>query len=583
MKSVLPLGQDGNPLCRSEASGEVQQTIDFLRSTEFFRALDDRFLTRIAQLCSRCELKRGDYLYRQGDEGASLYTVMHGRLGIWSGRRRIGEVRSGESVGEIALLKDGLRATTVRAERDCKLLRLERAHFEQLFDDHPKELLRLVLGATERRHSASSEAEEKASRSIAIIPLVDHPEVERFCLALQHQLHSRHSSGLFPPSDVVPEPGWFDLQEARFDTVLYQCRPVLDAWTERCLRQADRVVVLGLAKHPMPMSAAERYWADLPKPPSRNLLVLLGSGKRRGTSRWLEGRPAVGVHHLDWGQPPRRIARFLDGTALGLVLGGGGARGLAHIGVLRALEEKRIEVDLVCGTSMGGFVAALAATGRSARRVETDLRWAWNEAGPFLDFTFPLYSVIKGHRMMGRLRRLLGSAYIEDLPMPFFCMSADITHARSVVHDHGPLVQWLAVGMSVPGVAPPFPHNGSLLLDGGLLNNLPVDVAAGFDCGKTVAINVDPKDEMAINMKDFEGSLMQQLWRKLRGKTTAPHIFEILVRVTTLSNAASVGRLRHTIDHYIQPETGRYGLFDFHLADRIIAAGYDATMAHDFG
>jgi NTE family protein len=574
---------DGNPAQRSEPHRVVRHTIDFLRSTEFFRALNDRFLTRVAESCTECELRRGDYLFQQGEEGATFYTVMHGRLGIWSGRRRIGEVRVGESVGEVALLKDGVRATTVRAERDCKLLRLDRHHFDELFADHPKELLRLVLGVTDRRLAPAPAVDHKPSRSIAIIPLVDHPEVERFCLALQDQLHGRHPSALFPPSDVVPEPGWFDRQEARFDTVLYQCRPMLDGWTERCLRQADRVVVLGLAKHPMPMSAAEHYWADLPKPPSRNMLVLLGSGKRRGTSRWLEGRQALGVHHLDWGQSPKRIARFLDGTALGLVLGGGGARGLAHIGVLRALEEKRIDVDLVCGTSMGGFVAALHASGRSAQRVETDLRWAWNEAGPFLDFTFPLYSVIKGHRMIGRLRRLLGSAYIEDLPMPFFCMSADITHARSVTHDQGPLVQWLAVGMSVPGVAPPFAHNGSLLLDGGLLNNLPVDVAASFDCGKTVAINVDPKDEMAINIKDFDGSMLQQLWRKLRGKTTAPHIFEILVRVTTLSNAASVGRLRHTIDHYIQPETGRYGLFDFHLADRIIAAGYEATMAHDFG
>ena len=561
----------------------MQQTIAFLRGSEFFRSVDDAFLTRVAERCLSCEIRRGDYLYQQGQPGSALYLVMHGRLGIWSGRRRIGEVRAGDTVGEVAVLQDGLRGTTVRAERDCKLLRLERAHFEDLFSEHPRELLKLVLGVTDRHAVAPGAGRQaKASRSIAIIPLVDHPEVERFCLALQHQLHSRHSSALFPPSDTLPEPGWFDRQEARYDTVLYQCRPALDEWTQRCLRQVDRVVVLGLAKHPMPMSVAERYWADLPKPPSRNLLVLLGSGKRRGTSQWLEGRPAVGVHHLDWGQAPKRIARFLDGTAVGLVLGGGGARGLAHIGVLRALEEKGIDVDLVCGTSMGGFVAALHASGRSAARVETDLRWAWNEAGPFLDFTFPLYSVIKGNRMISRLRRLLGSAYIEDLPTPFFCMSSDITHARSVVHDHGPLVQWLAVGMSVPGVAPPFPHNGSLLLDGGLLNNLPVDVAASFDCGKTVAINVDPKDEMAINMRDFEGSMLDQLWRKLRGKTTAPHIFEILVRVTTLSNAASVGRLRHTIDHYIQPETGRYGLFDFHLADRIIAAGYEAAMAHEF-
>ncbi len=560
----------------------MRTIIEFLRDTELFGSLDDALLTRVAQACSQRELRRGEDLYQAGEEATSFYTVMFGRLGIWSGRRCIGQVRPGQSVGEAALLREGVRASTVKAERDSRLLRLRRDHVEELFADHPRELLKLVLGVTDRRLGAPGREEREPSRSIAILPLIDHPEVERFCQALKSQLQTRHSSALFRPTPEVPDPGWFDRQEQRYDTVLYQCRPELDGWTERCLRQADRLVVLGAAKAPQPISAAERYWADLARSPVRNLLVLLGSGKRRGTSRWLEGRPSMGVHHLEWGATPRRIARFLDGTAVGLVLGGGGARGLAHVGVLRALQEKRIEVDLVCGTSMGGFVAALHASGRSAQRVETDLRWAWNEAGPFLDFTFPLYSVIKGNRMIGRLQRLFGSASIEDLPMPFFCMSADITHARSMVHDHGPLVQWLAVGMSVPGVAPPFPYNGSLLLDGGLLNNLPVDVAGTFDCGKTIAINVDPKDEMAINMRDFEGSMAQQLWRKLRGKTTAPHLFEILVRVTTLSNAASVGRLRHTVDHYIQPETGRYGLFDFHLADRIIAAGYEAGMAHDF-
>ncbi len=559
----------------------MNQTVDFLRGTEFFHSLDGSTLVKVAKRCTRVDLRRGEVLFHQGDEGASFYTVMHGRLGIWSGRRRVGEVRVGGCVGEVALLKDGLRTTTVRAERDCQLLRLHRQDFAELFSGHPTELLKLVLSVTDLLTSGTP-TPRRTSRSIAIVPLVEHPEVERFCLALQEELHRRHSSALFTPSDVVPEPGWFDLQEARYDTVLFQCRTELDGWSERCLRQADRVLVLGLAKQPMPMSPLERYWADLDHSSTRDLLVLLGSGKRRGTSRWLTGRPAMGIHHLDWGQVPKRVSRFLDRTAVGLVLGGGGARGLAHVGVLRALEERGLEVDLVCGTSMGGFVAALHASGRSARRVESDLRWAWTEAGPFLDFTFPLYSIIKGQRMQGRLRRLLGSAFIEDLPKPFFCMTADITHARSLVHDRGPLVQWLSVGMSVPGVAPPFPYNGSLLLDGGLLNNLPIDVAAGYDCGKIVAVNVDPKDEMAINITDFDGSLLDQFWRKLRGKTTAPHIFEILVRVTTLSNAAMVGRLKDQVDHYIQPETGRYGLFDFHLADAIIAAGYEATIAHEF-
>ncbi len=389
----------------------MRHAVDFLRGTEFFQSLDESTLKAVAARCTEVHLRRGETLFEQGDEGSSFYTVVYGRLGIWSGRRRVGEARVGGCVGEVALLKSGQRSTTVRAERDCQLLRLHRKDFGELFAGHPSELLKLVLHVTDLLTTGPSSPLRK-TRSIAIVPLVEHPEVARFCMALQEQLQSRHSSALFVPSDVVPEPGWFDRQDALYDTVLYQCRPELDAWSERCLRQADRVVVLGLAKQPMPLSPMERYWGDIHKGSTRDLLVLLGSGKRRGTARWLSGRPAMGVHHLDWGQAPKRVARFLDGTAVGLVLGGGGARGLAHVGVLRALEEKGIEVDLVCGTSMGGFVAALHASGRSARRVESDLRWAWTEAGPFLDFTFPLYSVIKGQRMRGRLHRLFGSAFI---------------------------------------------------------------------------------------------------------------------------------------------------------------------------
>lgn len=562
----------------------MQAILDFLRATELFSSLDAPALERLASRCTVSELRRGETLDPTSPAQAALLVVVSGRLSLWSGRRKLQALRPGQSLGGATLFPSGHEDRRVLAERDSTVIRLGREHFEEAFRDHPHQLLPIVLRLLDREvhHTPHSEQPRRPPRSIAIVALVDHPEVARFCLALQDELHQRHSAALFPPSDVVPEATWFDQQEARYETVLFQCRSTLDPWTQRCLRQADRLLVLGLAKHPTPPSPAERYWADLSTPSSRSLLVLLGSGKRRGTSRWLKGRPAMGVHHLDWGHPPRRIARFLDGTAIGLVLGGGGARGLAHVGVLKALEEKGIEVDLVCGTSMGGFVAALHASGRSARRVESDLRWAWLEAGPFLDFTFPLYSVIKGQRMTERLRRLFGSASIEDLPKPFFCMTADITHARSLTHDRGPLVQWLAVGMSVPGVAPPFPYQGSLLLDGGLLNNLPIDVAASFDCGQLIAINVDPKDEMAINMRDFEGSLASQLWRKLRGQTTAPHLFEILVRVTTLSNAASVSRLRSSVDHYIQPETGRYGLFDFHLADQIIQAGYDAAQAYPF-
>jgi len=559
----------------------VREPIDLLRDTEYFSELEESALEEMARACSYVEIQRGETLFRESEKGESFYILAYGRLGLWSGRRRIGEVRPLECVGEVALLRGGSRRQTAKAERDCLLLKLTKDSFNALLENHPSAMLKVVLDVTDRL-AGSYVQTSKPPQSIAIVPLTTHPEFERMCVRLRESFQKFHSTALATPREKVPGIDWFTEMEQNHRTVLYQCRTGLCEWSERCLRQADRVMLVGLEAEPMPPGVHEQYWNGLLKRESKLLLVLLGFGQAKRTSKWLADRENVQVHHLEWNKPPDRIARFINRKAFGLVLGGGGARGLAHVGVFKALEERGIEPDLVAGTSMGGFCAALLASGRSAEVIERDLRWTWIEAGPFLDFNLPLYSLVRGERVRGRLMRLFGHRHIEDLDIPFFCMTADITNAQSVVHDRGPIYRWLAVGMSIPGVAPPYPHQGRLLLDGGLLNNLPVDVASEMGCGEILAINVDPKEEMAIQDDDFDGPLSRQLWRKITGNTTAPHIVELLIRVTTLTNEAAIGRMRHLIDHYVQPDTDRYGLFDFHKADDIIRSGYEAMMAYEF-
>lgn len=559
----------------------MREPIDLLRDTEYFADLDESALAEMAEACQYVEVSRGNTLFQEGERAQSFYILAYGRMGVWSGRRRIGEVHPRECVGDMALLRDGTRPTTVKAERDCLLLQLTKAAFENLLEKHPKAMLRVALHLTDRLAGAYVHT-QKPPQSIAVVPLTAHPEFQDFCRRLQKSMSLFNETILLVPQEKLPDIGWFNEQEQQGRTVLYQCRTGLCDWSERCLRQADRVMLVGLESEPQPPGVHEQYWSGLHKRESRIFLVLIGFGQAKRTSKWLKDRDEVQVHHLEWNKPPDRIARFIHRKAFGLVLGGGGARGLAHVGVFKALEERGIKPDLVAGTSMGGFCAALIASGRSAAEVERDLRWTWIDAGWFLDFNLPLYSIVKGDVVRNRLVRLFGHRHIEDLEYPFFCMTADITNAQSVVHDRGAIYRWLAVGMSIPGMAPPYPHNGRLLLDGGLLNNLPVDVASEFGCGEILAVNVDPKEEMAIRDQDFDGSLSKQLWRRISGNSTVPHLFEILIRVTTLTNAAAVGRMRHLIDHYIQPDTDRYGLFDFHQADEIVRCGYEAMSNYHF-
>lgn len=559
----------------------MREPIDLIRDTEYFSDIEESTLAEMAKACQYVEVSRGSTLYREGERAESFYILAYGRLGVFSGRRRISEVHPRECVGEVALLRDGKRTTTVKAERDCLLLQLTKKSFESLLENHPRAMLKVVLNVTDRL-AGSYVQTTKPPQSIAVVPVTAHEEFHDFCERLRESLSQHNETVLCKPREEVPGLSWFNEQEARGRTVLYQCRTGLCEWSERCLRQADRVMLVGLADEPQPPGVHEQYWNGLHKREGKVFLVLIGFGQSKRASKWLKDRKDVQVHHLEWGKPPNRIARFIHRKAFGLVLGGGGARGLAHIGVFKALEEQGIKPDLVAGTSMGGFCAALIASGRSAEEVGRDLRWTWIDAGNYLDFNLPLYSIVKGDVVRGRLLRLFGHRHIEDLEIPFFCMTADITNAQSVVHDRGLIYRWVAVGMSIPGLAPPYPDNGRLLLDGGLLNNLPVDVASEFGCGEILAINVDPKEEMAIQDQDFEGALSKQLWRKITGTTTAPSLVEVLIRVTTLTNAAAVGRMRHLIDHYIQPDTDQYGLLDFHKADEIVRCGYDAMMGYQF-
>ncbi len=557
----------------------MRDRIELLRATEFFQQLEDSVLEEIAGACESVALQPGQTLFREGEEGHSFFTVVYGRLGLFSGRRRVGTISSGECVGEMALLKDGKRTATLVAERDCFLLRLERSAFDHVLEKHPRAILRLVVEVSERLARAAHRPPPPA-RSLAVAPLLKNPEVERFCGLLQETLSQFAPTGWFKPRRELPDLHWFDEQEGNFEHVLYQCDPELSPWSERCLRQADRLLVVGFAEQPQPLSHLERYWTDLHG--AKSSLILLGQGLAAGSQRWLQERPVGRVHHLEFGQPPYSLARFINRRAVGLVLGGGGARGLAHIGVFKALEERNIEVDLVGGASMGGFAAALKASGRNARQIEKDLRWAFIEAGSFLDYTFPFYSLIRGQRMLSRIKKLFGEAHIEDLPLPFFCVSSDISNARPEVHDRGPVARWVAVGMSIPGIAPPYPHLGRLLVDGGILNNLPVDVAAAYGCNPVLAVNVDPRDENRIEDDALEGNFWTHLRRHLSGRAKAPNLFELMVRVTTLTSAASVERLRGGVHHYVQPETGSFGLFDFDRADQIIEAGYRAMMNYRF-
>ena len=265
------------------------------------------------------------------------------------------------------------------------------------------------------------------------------------------------------------------------------------------------------------------------------------------------------------------LVRQLTGRAIGLVLGGGGARGFAHLGLMRALEELRIPVDVTGGSSMGAFISALLACGYSSHEMLHLLRETFVTHNYLNDYMFPRIALIRGRKFLRRLRDIFGEQKIEHLRKPWFCVSTNLTRGTAVVHDQGPLEIWLAASMTVPGIAPPLVYKGELLADGAVVNSLPTDVMQGLERGPIIASDVSTEGDIrATGMEgpDPEGLLN---WT---GPGEPPNLRDILFRTATLTSESGVRRRAASADLYLRMPVGGIGMFEWKRVEEIVERGY---------
>ena len=262
--------------------------------------------------------------------------------------------------------------------------------------------------------------------------------------------------------------------ERGHDYVVYQTDAEDTEWSRRCLSQSDLVLLVGGGADAR-LGAVEAR--ALGSTLLRRELVLVHGARPAGTARWLAERAVADYHHLRDGHAGdiARLARMVTGTACGVVLGGGGSRGFAHLGVLRALEEAGVPVDVVGGTSIGAVMGGLCAQGLPhAQRVETALR-AFTGSGRLVSPTLPLVALSSGHRVDRLLAEYLGHGSIENLPVRFFCVSANLTRAEEVVHERGRCGGPSGPACRCRASSRPVYADGDLLVDGGALDNVPAE------------------------------------------------------------------------------------------------------------
>jgi NTE family protein len=538
------------------------------------------------------ELPGGEWLFQQGEAADSLYLIARGRLQVW-GRaesaetpRLLGEIGSGESVGEVGLLAGGLRTAGVRAIRDSVLLRLDRDAFRRLAATHGTLVVSLAAQIAERLRDRTSSGRGVARgiENLAVLPVSGSPRVHGFAARLAEELETHDSvlhidmkaAGTRTGSSLAE---WLHVLDEHHRFLVLEAEPRDSAWSDTCRRQADVLMFVADAEE-LP-SAGPWTSLEVGRCSTRRILVLLHSGDEiSGSARWLDALPADQIHHVRRGHEQadvQRLARLLAGTAVGLVLGGGGARGFAHIGVLRALDEAGIPVDWLGGSSIGAVFAALRAFDWTSERVEAEARRVFVKENPLGDYTLPLVSLLRGRRLQRVMRRHFEVA-IEDLPIPYFCVSSHLDRGEATVHERGPLWRAIRASVALPGVLPPAVIDGHLAVDGALLNNLPVDLMKERPVGRVIGVDLSVhKLRTAVEYDEVPGplALLSSRLMPFLHARRPPNIISLMMKASLVSSFAHSRAMHGQADLMLAPPVARFGLLDAGAFDEIVDVGYE--------
>jgi predicted acylesterase/phospholipase RssA/CRP-like cAMP-binding protein len=581
-----------------------------LHRTDTFRDLDSQLLTDLESELEPVSLYGSETLLREGEPGDSIYIVISGRLRVVrrtaSGEQTVlAELGPGETVGEMALITGESRSADVYAVRDTQLARLSRPAIERLLMRHPMAtLLMLARGPVSRVRRMSSGGTHVAPvATIAIVPATPGTPLdvfgERLCQGLSRIGRTlRVTSALIDQqlgregaAQAFDHQGhgarlleWLAEQELEHRFVVYQSDPQLTPWTERTIRQADHVVVVadaGADPHP---GEIETDWLNSPSAlrVARTLALMYRNGATpSNTARWLLPRPTIARHvhvRLD-----ESVARLLTGRAIGLVLGGGFARGLAHVGVLKAFRELGIPIDLIGGSSMGAMVGAQHLLGWDGDRILREISTTF--ARSFDDMTIPFVAFKRGGKYSRSVQNFFGDVQIENLWLPFFCTSSNLNRADLKIHTRGSLASALLATTRAPGIFPPVVIDGELHVDGGLINNVPVDVMKTFsNQGIVIGVDVSPPHEIkpVVDYGD-DISGWQAIWHRFNPtrekRSYRPSILLVLMRLIEFGGISYRLRAASYADVYVSPEVLRFKRNDFHVAPEIAEAGYTAARA----
>ncbi|MGI9491499.1 MAG: patatin-like phospholipase family protein [Geminicoccaceae bacterium] len=567
------------------APGERQPSVEapanLLRDVDFFRDVDDDTLTVLEQHLHKLALPAGRQLFAEGDDSDTLYIVTSGRLeirivnGDGDGHRSLAQIGAGEVVGELGVLTGEPRSADVWAVRDTELIVLGRDAFDGLMDENPYSIVTLTKVIARRLvNEISSRKPQSAISSICVVPLSSELPMASLRDIIASALEQKGALSVLDSDYASKTSDWFHRREEQYDSLLYLADPELSSWTQLCVRQSDLILLIAEPNDPRPGEDLITYlntFADgricqfITLQPEGQDLPLEGQSWTRdirARSRW--------NLILEQKECRERLARIATGRTVGTVFSGGGARGFAHLGIVKAMRENSIPIDQISGTSMGALMAAGIAMGWSFDDFRKRLHATFVDINPVGDYTLPIHSFARGRRLSKLLHQHFEEAEAASLWLPFFCTASNLTKGDSTCLASGPVWRAVRASLSIPGLVPPVLDGSDVLVDGGLINNLPIDVMDGINLGPVIGVDVGRAEgSFTLDPKVCDAgseSLIPHLG--------SPSIADVLMRSATIAGESNNRGAERVADLVLYPDVQGMSILNWRALDQMIERGY---------
>ena len=511
----------------------------------------------------------------------------------------------GDIVDELGIIEQAPRSAAATATRDSTLARLSEEAFETLTGRYPKLMLQVFRKILTRVRRPNLSAPEAGMIAVAVLsPNADVDMVRSISREIESHgptlfLDREQVSRFFNRRGVVDADAG-TAEQARHDELLHEADvthrwvvletdPTLTTWSRRALRSADRVV---LVTSPFPDEREHEliraFTEAVDTVTDRELWMVQ-------TNQVFINRPTANKaviatmhpdrilqHHRGLPSSTARLGRLASGTATGVALSGGGGRSFAQIGALRALAEAGHNLDVVTGTSMGSVVASMFALVADPKNLTEHIEEGFRGTN-VIDYTLPLVSLTSGKGLTEAIIATVGPILIEELTLPFCCLSTNLTTAQLVEHRRGSVADALRASVSLPGVFPPVVVNGELLVDGGVMENLPVGpLVRDSGVGTVLAVDVAPPNGPGSSLAYGSGVSGGQALRHQvsRNRASYPGIANTVMSsmLRSSARARNDALADDNVDMYLSVNLRGVKLLDFDAISEIAERGYRATV-----